>query len=66
MQPRWCFRCVLQRAKDTLRLAKLDRSSHGATADGSSGFIPVAITKPTKGRLASCAKLSESVRRSQN
>ena len=47
--PRWCFRCVLLRAKEeTLRLAKLDRSSHGATADGSSGFISVAITKPTK------------------
>jgi hypothetical protein len=27
--PRWCFRCVLLRAKETLRLAKLDRSSHG-------------------------------------
>jgi hypothetical protein len=47
--PRWCFRCVLLRAKEeTLRLAKLDRSSHGATADGSSGLISVAITKPTK------------------
>jgi hypothetical protein len=47
--PRWCFRCVLLRAKDeTLRLAKLDRSSLGATADGSSGFMSVAITKPTK------------------
>jgi hypothetical protein len=34
---RWCFRCVLLRAKETLRLAKLDRSSHGATAAGSSG-----------------------------
>jgi hypothetical protein len=27
--PRWRFRCVLLRAKETLRLAKLDRSSHG-------------------------------------
>jgi hypothetical protein len=46
--PRWCFRCVLLRAKETLRLTKLDRSSHGATANGSSGFVSVAITKPTK------------------
>ena len=42
--PRLCFRCVLLRAKEeTLRLAKLDRSSHGATADGSSEFISVAL-----------------------
>lgn len=47
--PRWCLRCVLSRGKEeTLGLAKLDRPSHGATADGSSGFILVAITKPTK------------------
>jgi hypothetical protein len=47
--PRWCFRCVLLRAKEeTLRLAKLDRSSAERPVDGSSGFISVAIMKPTK------------------
>jgi hypothetical protein len=49
--PRWCFRCVLPRAKkETLfrwlccresseLFAKLDRSSGGAAADGSSGVL---------------------------
>jgi hypothetical protein len=40
--------CCCEPRKETLRLAKLDSSSHRATADGSSGFMSVAITKPTK------------------
>jgi hypothetical protein len=47
--PRWCLGvCSCVPRKETLRLAKLDKSSHWATADGSSGFMSVAITKPTK------------------
>jgi hypothetical protein len=37
--PRWCFKCVLLRAKEeTLWRAEFDGSSNLATADGSSGF----------------------------
>jgi hypothetical protein len=36
--PRWCFGCALASQGDST--AKLDRSSHGAPADGSSGFTP--------------------------
>jgi len=41
--------CLSLRAKEkTLWLAKLARSSHEVTADGSSGFISVAIVKSNK------------------
>jgi hypothetical protein len=36
--PRWCFTCVLLRAKEE-PFAKLDRSSRGAAADGSSRVL---------------------------
>ena len=46
LMPRWWFKCVLLRAKEeTLWLAKSDRSSHGATADGSSGFERLGIPR---------------------
>src|SRR5579864_1057317 len=64
LMPHECAICVpLLRAKEeTLWLAKLDRSSHEATADGSSGSISVAITKPrnaiptTEPSAARCGK----------
>ena len=40
--------CSCEPRNETLRLAKLDGSSHWATADGSSGFMSVTIMKPTK------------------
>lgn len=37
---------LLRAKEETLWLAKLAKSSHEATADGSSGFISAAIAKP--------------------
>src|SRR5690349_11476476 len=57
------FRVPLLRAKEeTLWLAKLDRSSHEATANGSSGSTSAATTKPrnaittTEPSAARCGK----------
>jgi hypothetical protein len=45
--PRWCFGSVLLRAKEGNSTAR-KVGQHWAPADGSSGFMSVAITKPTK------------------
>ena len=60
----------LLRAKDeTLWLAKLAKSSHEATADGSSGFISAAIAKPisanttTESSVGPCEKRKDHLTR---